>query len=132
MVFFFFQAEDGIRDSSVTGVQTCALPISHGEGEKDGESNRAPGPVAQNPRWRPASHALMFNAKTQRGKDAKGDHETTGLQDYRTTGLQGYRTTGPQAGLWSCSPVVPCWAFALNALPVQRLVEGGGGGLRMA
>src|SRR5258706_10566219 len=27
--FFFFQAEDGIRDWSVTGVQTCALPISH-------------------------------------------------------------------------------------------------------
>ena len=25
--FFFFQAEDGIRDWSVTGVQTCALPI---------------------------------------------------------------------------------------------------------
>src|SRR5260370_41269132 len=39
MFFFFFQAEDGIRDSSVTGVQTCALPISksgtneiHGQG----------------------------------------------------------------------------------------------------
>src|SRR5260370_13900699 len=28
--FFFFQAEDGIRDSSVTGVQTCALPILEG------------------------------------------------------------------------------------------------------
>src|SRR2546423_15389216 len=28
MVFFFFQAEDGIRDKLVTGVQTCALPIS--------------------------------------------------------------------------------------------------------
>src|SRR5207237_2978753 len=27
VLFFFFQAEDGIRDSSVTGVQTCALPI---------------------------------------------------------------------------------------------------------
>src|SRR5207253_3473260 len=26
--FFFFQAEDGIRDGHVTGVQTCALPIS--------------------------------------------------------------------------------------------------------
>src|SRR5437764_14951066 len=26
-MFFFFQAEDGIRDTSVTGVQTCALPI---------------------------------------------------------------------------------------------------------
>src|SRR5258706_5789744 len=29
--FFFFQAEDGIRDWSVTGVQTCALPISSHE-----------------------------------------------------------------------------------------------------
>src|SRR6266850_6719733 len=28
MCFFFFQAEDGIRDYKVTGVQTCALPIS--------------------------------------------------------------------------------------------------------
>src|SRR5437773_4630146 len=27
MLFFFFQAEDGIRDRDVTGVQTCALPI---------------------------------------------------------------------------------------------------------
>src|SRR5262249_20507047 len=30
LVFFFFQAEDGIRDWSVTGVQTCALPIFTG------------------------------------------------------------------------------------------------------
>src|SRR6266542_5486991 len=28
LFFFFFQAEDGIRDATVTGVQTCALPIS--------------------------------------------------------------------------------------------------------
>src|SRR5437870_5932006 len=28
VIFFFFQAEDGIRDGHVTGVQTCALPIS--------------------------------------------------------------------------------------------------------
>src|SRR5216683_4670599 len=30
MFFFFFQAEDGIRDLIVTGVQTCALPIYSG------------------------------------------------------------------------------------------------------
>src|SRR5436309_9465848 len=30
LFFFFFQAEDGIRDFHVTGVQTCALPISSG------------------------------------------------------------------------------------------------------
>src|SRR6266496_5705083 len=32
--FFFFQAEDGIRDLYVTGVQTCALPISLANGMK--------------------------------------------------------------------------------------------------
>src|SRR2546430_7328499 len=31
LFFFFFQAEDGIRDLTVTGVQTCALPIYLGE-----------------------------------------------------------------------------------------------------
>src|SRR3989441_3994077 len=37
--FFFFQAEDGIRDKLVTGVQTCALPISYNRnfpGRNDG------------------------------------------------------------------------------------------------
>src|SRR5260370_1835413 len=39
LFFFFFQAEDGIRDSSVTGVQTCALPICECRGvEDDAES----------------------------------------------------------------------------------------------
>src|SRR3989441_13128612 len=38
VLFFFFQAEDGIRDKLVTGVQTCALPIFH-------EPVRAGGPV---------------------------------------------------------------------------------------
>src|SRR5947209_12159636 len=43
-VFFFFQAEDGIRDIGVTGVQTCALPIS-------------PMPQAARPWGLPASHS---------------------------------------------------------------------------
>src|SRR2546430_6024147 len=33
--FFFFQAEDGIRDLTVTGVQTCALPISRSSAHAD-------------------------------------------------------------------------------------------------
>src|SRR3954464_16105308 len=41
-VFFFFQAEDGIRDYRVTGVQTCALPISLvGSTFRDGCHGRA-------------------------------------------------------------------------------------------
>src|SRR5256885_12893937 len=47
--FFFFQAEDGIRDYKVTGVQTCALPISR-------QGRRAPAPgrrdtAARCPAW---------------------------------------------------------------------------------
>src|SRR2546422_9368557 len=39
LLFFFFQAEDGIRDVAVTGVQTCALPIS---AERSSELRPAP------------------------------------------------------------------------------------------
>src|SRR5690349_24354666 len=38
-LFFFFQAEDGIRDLYVTGVQTCALPIS-GAHQRDQDAAR--------------------------------------------------------------------------------------------
>src|SRR5207248_5327346 len=37
---FFFQAEDGIRDRTVTGVQTCALPISRASNRPDSAYNR--------------------------------------------------------------------------------------------
>src|SRR6266513_3448152 len=42
--FFFFQAEDGIRDRNVTGVQTCALPISEaiGYGVRERTPDAAP------------------------------------------------------------------------------------------
>src|SRR5262249_58151700 len=56
--FFFFQAEDGIRDWSVTGVQTCALPICAADARRrldreptvvrddDGVDDREPEPRA--------------------------------------------------------------------------------------
>src|SRR5947209_14626071 len=40
--FFFFQAEDGIRDIGVTGVQTCALPISRPGGPRGRHPWRRP------------------------------------------------------------------------------------------
>src|SRR5256885_9356790 len=39
-IFFFFQAEDGIRDYKVTGVQTCALPISRNVRNEPDPKNR--------------------------------------------------------------------------------------------
>src|SRR5689334_24699057 len=46
--FFFFQAEDGIRDGTVTGVQTCALPILRFEAHAAAQASHAdriPGPL---------------------------------------------------------------------------------------
>src|SRR3712207_8036368 len=42
LCFFFFQAEDGIRDIGVTGVQTCALPISPAAADEDGRHEQRP------------------------------------------------------------------------------------------
>src|SRR5476649_3039251 len=48
IILFFFQAEDGIRDHCVTGVQTCALPISSDQAH--GRTLSRSGPPARLPR----------------------------------------------------------------------------------
>src|SRR5438105_10775774 len=63
-MFFFFQAEDGIRDPLVTRVQTCALPIlppapRHPVAAPPRSASGSPGPSARGkrpplPGWRPA------------------------------------------------------------------------------
>src|SRR5947209_16018903 len=45
-LFFFFQAEDGIRDIGVTGVQTCALPIFRARSQMRGAVENAREQVA--------------------------------------------------------------------------------------
>src|SRR5262249_61008171 len=51
MFFFFFQAEDGIRDWSVTGVQTCALPIYDSDRSRNCANGRC--------HWRLAGDLLL-------------------------------------------------------------------------
>src|SRR5438445_237214 len=67
--FFFFQAEDGIRDIGVTGVQTCALPISRG-------------PCAAH---EPRSGPHRRGSRACRGCAPPGRHSTL----LRSTGLRG-------------------------------------------
>src|SRR6266508_5864087 len=59
--FFFFQAEDGIRDGHVTGVQTCALPIwvLRRPVQLSGRRRRSSGAYLA-PSWRPADAARML------------------------------------------------------------------------
>src|SRR2546430_10119569 len=52
VILFFFQAEDGIRDLTVTGVQTCALPISGGAARGAGTVPRRPAPQRLAPHLR--------------------------------------------------------------------------------
>src|SRR5207249_9745090 len=60
--FFFFQAEDGIRDRNVTGVQTCALPISAG----DRRARRVRLPAGELPHVRGRLHARADRARLPR------------------------------------------------------------------
>src|SRR5256885_4124364 len=53
--FFFFQAEDGIRDYKVTGVQTCALPISTEVWACTARRHR----LRLRPRWLPPARRAM-------------------------------------------------------------------------
>src|SRR5690348_18095756 len=61
-MFFFFQAEDGIRDGRVTGVQTCALPISLRK-EKDMNRISDVAEAAVRPQYTAAHHEAMPRAR---------------------------------------------------------------------
>src|SRR6266511_4322213 len=127
LFFFFFQAEDGIRDFHVTGVQTCALPISTGPSAAswpapcgprrprsvDEPSTRTPGPRSSTPTgaWhrspRPATRAL-------RGDKAINKY----IDEETTTRLRGRRTS--RSGSWGATILVQersaeaatCWSSA--------------------
>src|SRR5437879_11848514 len=60
LFIFFFQAEDGIRGTSVTGVQTCALPISRRD-RADGKRDRR--------HYRPLGESLHARRSTERCDD---------------------------------------------------------------
>src|SRR2546430_8332835 len=69
LVVFFFQAEDGIRDLTVTGVQTCALPIFP-----------APVPVPLAPPPSPATNAKPASVKAPSTNSARSEEHTSELQ----------------------------------------------------
>src|SRR3989441_773680 len=99
-VFFFFQAEDGIRDKLVTGVQTCALPIYRGSdgqllGAKKIDAGRTN--IARDERNRESFGDSAHTSETQR-KFQSGTRvfpmlrmNTDGMRRhaYKTPGLRG-------------------------------------------
>src|SRR5205823_11348772 len=75
--FFFFQAEDGIRDKLVTGVQTCALPISARRVDENYRTHRSCRETCRRRsrwtglglRWR--EHALWRSEERRVGKECR-------------------------------------------------------------
>src|SRR5260221_14393517 len=77
--FFFFQAEDGIRDHCVTGVQTCALPISRTGSLRE---EHVPGEVAP--------LAPVLDSRARRGLESgggRGSGERRGGEEGRSRWL---------------------------------------------
>src|SRR6266403_3086155 len=72
MFFFFFQAEDGIRDLYVTGVQTCALPICRGGAVDDTAPQRRPGEDRPERRGSVGTAAPRWGAASDLCTDAGG------------------------------------------------------------
>src|SRR2546425_6980950 len=95
-LFFFFQAEDGIRDKLVTGVQTCALPIS-------GRSCRLANAV------KPATPARNTSLATSPVAD-------TGRSAQRSTPGSVAGSQGPQDGAPCGNPRAPGSTYSTPAV----------------
>src|SRR5438552_19024860 len=95
--FFFFQAEDGIRDDLVTGVQTCALPISRLFG---GALRHKPPRRPSNRFCRPARRDGRTAAATDRSEERRVGKECRsrwGPQQYKKKKKKQERVSGPDA-----------------------------------
>src|SRR5206468_9502277 len=98
--FFFFQAEDGIRDLIVTGVQTCALPISPPEGRTE---------------RRPTRRATWASARedgSRRGRAREGADREASLADRSSCRSERRRARSRQIGRASCRERWGCWWVA--------------------
>src|SRR5687768_18579121 len=87
-VFFCFQAEDGIRDVAVTGVQTCALPIFTTSGGPETGRSRSSARVTPNRHrialvGRPVVHVSRMNRRPRRSEERRvGKEGRSGCRPY--------------------------------------------------
>src|SRR5437868_10922061 len=91
---FFFQAEDGIRDRNVTGVQTCALPISSSPHRRGGACPRgqlragrppsAPPPASLRKRLRPPLYLVTSFAEVRVGEGRARSEERRVGKEWRS------------------------------------------------
>src|SRR5688572_21598325 len=137
--FFFFQAEDGIRDLTVTGVQTCALPISFGKPELRALWKQAAdlGLIVQlhfEPKWAPGFEPLIqeFSGTTviidHLGRPLQGTPE----EHARVLGWSRFKNTViklsalPPSTQFPHRDAAPFVRQAADAFGPDRMIYGGG------
>src|SRR5687767_3249326 len=119
-VFFFFQAEDGIRDKLVTGVQTCALPIF------------GPGDYAVSVRLRPEASSDVVISDTVRvvvPDRSSSLGEAVLWRRGPSTGIQFVRTADPR--FQRSERVKLELATGATAMPVGRMLDRTGKALQV-
>src|SRR5438876_5955249 len=138
-LFFFFQAEDGIRDGRVTGVQTCALPIypaaRHARADAAALRAGAPAPRADRaeqevPRLRRRADAQRQDPEVSRqgalgsGGGQRGRRRCAGRGDSGGTGWHaGGARTEPNTEKELSAPLTRSAAVAAEQLQELLLVE---------
>src|SRR2546422_8562995 len=117
IIFFFFQAEDGIRDVAVTGVQTCALPISKRASRSD-----SCGAISQNeaasycttttPGCSPAIPVFAYNtaSTTRAGPSPRSAHSSKVVGRYGPTVVPEVSREEPPKRATPISTPMPHWA----------------------
>src|SRR5256885_12018145 len=126
-IFFFFQAEDGIRDYKVTGVQTCALPISAGQpGAPAGRAGRLRRSgtlarqvllVGRRVRRRTETGATLIVAEPPAGSDI---HKPSPARLRRLTGLRGVSGVPVSPAVPSPPGGAPAGPMSIPLLPGER------------
>src|ERR1022692_2467265 len=111
MLVFFFQAEDGIRDYKVTGVQTCALPIC-----QEGPGRRGP-----------AAHSLPGSTTTPTISSALDTTCPSTEQDTSANAILLFRTLASFAWILSWSP----GRTGLRNLTLSALMKNAGMGTQL-
>src|SRR3989449_9224216 len=113
-ICFFFQAEDGIRDVAVTGVQTCALPIliAHGSTRRA----EPPVPVTRHPRFNPASRSDTVTVHPP-PNDRYCDLPMEPAPVRYSHGTREGRLTVAPFRAWRGSAIPVAWGPTFNAAP---------------
>src|SRR5229473_5390781 len=115
LFFFFFQAEDGIRDKLVTGVQTCALPILAGRKHRLGGGGGCPRRNTVQAAKQPA------RGGARRERDRAGEDQPALVVPPRWRWRRLAGKTRPEITTWVAGPAGETRSGHI-ALPVLRMV----------